>query len=219
MASAPQTNHPDETMPSHYPASHTALLLLDFHTAFLSHMPEDKALAALSAASTTRKWAKTQNIQVIHCLIDPTLPPFPTCKDKHRIASIVEAFASGGAEEPAVLREGTEDDKTFLRRGGYVSALKSPGLVDFLRERGIVSLVLAGLSTSGCVLRTAVAASDEEFVVSVLEDGCADGKGEVHAVLVGEVLPGRGYVYTCKAFREGWEERTLGLEGGRNKTR
>jgi nicotinamidase-related amidase len=77
--------------------------------------------------------------------------------------------------EPQELMEGGDDmDVTFKRRPGYVSALKSPGLEDFLREKGIQSLFLAGLSTSGCVLRTALAAGDADCCGGRVR-GCEEG--------------------------------------------
>ncbi|KAF2438107.1 Isochorismatase hydrolase [Karstenula rhodostoma CBS 690.94] len=208
MSSTPPT---DPTSPSHYPPNQTALLLLDFHTLFVDSLPAPKGHAALAVAASTKKWAKSTGIHVIHCLIDTEQTPFPTCKSIPRWTSIADSFKAGGGDEPAALREDAHGERTFLRRAGYVSALKSPGLVEYLREEGIVSLVVTGLSTSGCVLRTAAAACDDEFVVTVLEDGCADGEQDVHDALVKKVLLGRGYVYTAEAFRDGWEKRTLGL--------
>lgn len=70
--------------------------------------------------------------------------------------------SSGTSDEPVSLidRAGA-DELTFVRRPGYISALKSPGLMEFLHEKGIESLILTGLSTSCCVLRTALQATDE----------------------------------------------------------
>ncbi|KAF9729654.1 hypothetical protein PMIN06_003230 [Paraphaeosphaeria minitans] len=206
MASATST---DPTTPSHYSASQTALLLLDFHSIIVGSIPDGKGENAVAVAASAKAWAKSQNIEVIHCLIDDSVPIFPTCKDIQTFAAIIGMFKTGAGAEPAALLENAADEKTFLRRGGYVSALKSPGLLEYLREKGIVNLVLTGLVTSGCVLRTAAAACDEEFVVSVLADACADREQQVHEVLVKDVLAGRGYVYTSEAFREGWEKKTL----------
>lgn len=108
---------------------------------------------------------------------------------------------AGGAE-PEALRGQSRNEVTFLRRPGYVSALKSPGLLEYLGRKGVKSLVLAGLSTSGCVMRTAVAASDEEFVVTVLSDGCMDPVEGLHEVIIGKLL-NRGWVATSEEFREG----------------
>ena len=148
---------------------------------------------------------------MIHALVDVNATPYPTCKDAHKFASIAAAMkSSGGGAEPAELLEEVGDDVTFTRRPGYVSALKSPGLDDFLQKRGIKSLVLTGLSTSGCVLRTAIMASDAEYVVSVISNGCADQVEGVHDMMVGKILNNRGYVFTAEDFQEGFAKATGG---------
>ena len=201
-------NAGDKSTPGHYGPSQTALLLLDFHSMFVQKAGGPKAVAALEVAAKMRTWAKSQGIQVIHGLIDINAAPFPTCKDADRLAGLAAAMKSSDDEEPAELLEGGGDDVTFTRRPGYVSALKSPGLDDFLQKKGIKSLVLAGLSTSGCVLRTAVTASDAEYVVSVISDGCADPVEGVHDIVVGKLLNNRGYVTTAAEFQEGFAKAT-----------
>lgn len=192
----------DLTTPGHYAASQTALLLLDFHQAFIEKAAGPDATVAFHNAARLRLWARSKGIQVIHCLIDGQAIPFPTCKGFVRFEGIARAMAN---DEPQELLEGGDNgDVTFKRRPGYISALKSPGLEDFLREKGIQSLFLAGLSTSGCVLRTALAAGDAEFVVTVVADGCADARKEVHDVAL-EIMGNRGYVATAEDIRLGFE--------------
>ncbi|RDW62539.1 hypothetical protein BP5796_10841 [Coleophoma crateriformis] len=203
-------NVADISTPGHYGPSKTALLLLDFHSMFVEKVASPKGPAALEVAAKIRQWAKSQGIQVVHCIVDVNAAPFPTCKDANRFQSIVSAMGLSGAAEPAVLLEGGGDDVTFTRRPGYVSALKSPGLDDFLQKKGIKSLVLAGISTSGCVMRTAITASDAEYVVSVISDGCADPVEEVHEIVVGKLLNNRGYVATAAEFQEGYAKATGG---------
>lgn len=192
----------DLTTPGHYAASQTALLLLDFHQAFIEKAAGPDATVALHNAARLSLWARSKGIQVVHCLIDGQATPFPTCKGFVRLTAMARAMAT---DEPHELVEGGDDgDVTFKRRPGYISALKSPGLEDFLREKGIQSLFLAGLSTSGCVLRTALAAGDAEFVVTVVADGCADARKEVHDVAL-EIMGNRGYVATAEDIKLGFE--------------
>lgn len=203
-------NAADKSTPGHYGPSQTALLLLDFHSMFVQKAGGPKAHAALEVAAKMRAWAKSQGIQVIHGLIDINAAPFPTCKDAGRLAGVVAAMKSSGGEEPAELLEGGGGDVTFTRKPGYVSAFKSPGLDDFLQKRGIKSLVLTGLSTSGCVLRTAITATDAEYVVTVISGGCADPVEGMHDMIVGRVLNNRGYVTTAAEFQEGFAKATGG---------
>ncbi|KAI0378849.1 Isochorismatase hydrolase [Hypomontagnella monticulosa] len=198
-------NPADITTPGHYGPSQTALLLLDFHTMLVQKGGGPKAAAALEVAAQMRTWAKSQGIQVIHGLIDLDGTPFPTCMGAAMLGQVVAAAKAGGGEEAAELSAGGSDGEiTFTRKPGHVSALKSPGLEDFLKQKGITSLVLTGLSTSGCVMRTAVTATDAEYVVTVISDGCADPAEGVHEVMVGKVLSSRGYVATAAEFQEGF---------------
>jgi nicotinamidase-related amidase len=201
-------NAADKTTPGYYGPSQTALLLIDYHSMFVQ-MPGGRD--ALKVAAEIRLWAKSQAIQVVHVLLDVDAAPYPTCKDPDKIAGFTIAMkASGGGGEPAELLEDDGDDVTFTRKPGQASALKSPGLDDFLQEKGIKSLVLAGLSTSGCVLRTSVTATDAEYVVSVISDGCADPIEGVHDMLVGKVLNNRGFVSTGVEFQQGYAKAISG---------
>ncbi|KAI9689749.1 MAG: hypothetical protein M1822_009631 [Bathelium mastoideum] len=198
------SNPADPSTPDHYGPSQTALLLLDFHSTFIQQAGGSDAPAALETAAKMRTWAKSQRIHVIHCLVDTNATPFPTCKDAERLVAVITALKSnGGAEEDARLHEGGSDgDIIFTRTPGFVSALKSPGLDDYLQQKNIKSLVLAGLSTSGCVMRTAFAATDAEYVVSVISDGCADRSDGVHDMVMEKILNGRAHVTTAIEFQD-----------------
>jgi nicotinamidase-related amidase len=58
-----------------------------------------------------------------------------------------------------------------------------------LQRRGIDTLVLAGISTSGVVLSTVRDAHDRDYRVLVVADACADRDQEVHGVLLGKIFP------------------------------
>ncbi|KAJ6121110.1 Isochorismatase hydrolase [Penicillium sp. IBT 18751x] len=198
-------NDADKSCPSHWGPSQTALLLLDFHSMFVSRLPE-KGPAAVKVAAEMKTWAKSKGIKVVHALIDFSASPFETCKGSERLAAIVEAMKEHGATESSELLQDTDDEVTFLRRPGYVSALKSPGLDDYLKKNNIKSLLLAGLSTSGCVTRTAIPACDEEYVVTTISDACADSDDELHRVMLEKVLNNRGYVSSANEIRKGFEK-------------
>ena len=196
----------NQAAPGYYGPSQTALLLLDFHSLFVQHAGGPSAPAALSVAAEMRAWAKAKGIRVIHCLIDIHATPFETCKDATRFVEVAKTMKTSGGEEPCELLANKGNDLTFTRRPGYVSALKSEGLDEFLQNNGIKSLILTGLSTSGCVARTALAANDAEYVVSVLSDGCADREQGIHDLLLGKMLNNRGYVVSASEFRKGYDE-------------
>lgn len=195
----------DPAAPGYYAPSQTALLLLDFHQMFVDKAGGPNAPATLQTAAGQRIWAKSHGIQVIHCLIDVLGTPYRTCKGAARLSGIIAAMATDGGDEPNELCKDRDDhERTFTRRPGHVSALKSPGLEEYLQSQSIKNLILAGLSTSGCVLRTALAACDAEYVVTVISDGCADGGEGLHDPAL-KVVESRGYVTTAVEFRESYE--------------
>ena len=195
----------DVSTPSYYSPAQTALLLLDFHNMFIQAAGGAKAPEALQVAVEMRKWAKSLGIHVIHAVVDVTKTPFPTCKAGKRLGGLLTMMQGDPGKEPNELVQDYGSDIQFTRTPGHVSALKSPGLDDYLKEKGIKNLILTGLSTSGCVMRTAVAATDAEYVVTVISDACADGKEGVHEAVLG-VMSRTTNIATAAEFREGYEK-------------
>ncbi|KAF2167793.1 hypothetical protein M409DRAFT_21943 [Zasmidium cellare ATCC 36951] len=194
-----------QNAPGHYSPSQTALLLLDYKALVIGRIGP-KAEAAVKEAAKMRDWARSKGIVVLHALVDFTgTPPFDTTKEFDRLSELTtQVKREGGGEEPAELLQG-DGDVEFNRRPGYISALQSDGIKKFLQEKGIKSLLLMGLSTGGCVLRTALDAAENEFVVTITRDGCADAKDDVHEFLFGKVF-GRGdFVVTGREFRDGYD--------------
>ena len=75
-----------------------------------------------------------------------------------------------------------------------VGAMSTTDLDRQLRDRGIDTLVLAGISTSGVVLATVVEAADRDYRLYVLADGTEDPDEQTRDVLLGKVFPRRAQV-------------------------
>ena len=69
-----------------------------------------------------------------------------------------------------------------------------------LRSRGIETLVLAGIATSGAVLSTVRIAHDLDYSLVVIEDCCGDKNEEAHRVLVTQIFPNQATVTTADQF-------------------
>jgi nicotinamidase-related amidase len=193
--------------PGHYRPQQTALLLLDY-SHIITNNGGGRAHSAVKVATNMRNWAKTHAIEVIHALIDfsGATPPLPTHKEPIRLRNLIaHVKIFGGGDEPAELLEGVIADKTFYRRLGNISAIHSANIKEYLQDNGIRSLIIMGLSTSGCVLRTSFEAAEDGFVVTVIEDGCADPDRDVHDFLFGKVLQRTVFVMTAAEFQEGYE--------------
>lgn len=75
-----------------------------------------------------------------------------------------------------------------------VGAFGTTDLHEQLQARGIDTLLLAGISTSGCVHSTVLDAYDRDYRVIVLADVCADPDQEVHRFLLERIFPKRAEV-------------------------
>jgi nicotinamidase-related amidase len=82
-----------------------------------------------------------------------------------------------------------------------VGAMSTTDLDRQLRDRGIDTLVLAGLSTSGVVLSTVVEATDRDYKLYVLSDATDDPDAEARDFLLGKVFPRRAEVIDTGMLR------------------
>jgi nicotinamidase-related amidase len=77
-----------------------------------------------------------------------------------------------------------------------VSAFAGSDLDVVLRAKGVDTLVLTGIATSGVVLSTLRQAADLDYRLVVLADGCLDADPEVHRVLTEKVFVRQAEVTT-----------------------
>jgi nicotinamidase-related amidase len=94
-----------------------------------------------------------------------------------------------------------------------VSAFTGSDLDVLLRARGIDSLVLAGIATSGVVLSTLRQAADLDYRLTVLADGCLDADPQVHQVLVDKVFPRQAEVTRITEWTASLSQARSGADG------
>lgn len=205
----------DPCSPLAVPKTQTALLLLDFHNFIVGSQPNE-GQDVLSKAVELRSWAKTHSIMVLHCLIDLKALTAANRKMAGRVNGVRQKWLSykapsdssdGDPRGEAPQLAASADEYLFYRPPSHVSALGSYGLEEFLAQRGIRSLVLAGFSTSGCVINTAKGAADKGFVVTAVSDACGDKDKEVHTVIMEKLLVGQVHVTQTLGWASAWEAR------------
>jgi nicotinamidase-related amidase len=98
----------------------------------------------------------------------------------------------GSDVHPALKPEAT--DVVIVKH--RVGAFAATDLDLILRSKSIDTLILLGISTSGVILSTVRHASDADYRLLVVSDGCADRDAEVHGVLMGKVLARQATVLT-----------------------
>lgn len=199
--------------PLAFHTSQTALLLLDFHAFIVKSQPEGRGPAAVSSAAALRAWARDRGMLVVHCMIDlraTTAAERKMAKRTNGVRDRMRGEAPTTKGEVAEV-EAEAGEYIFYRPPSHVSAMGSYGLREFLREHDVRSLVLAGFSTSGCVINTAKGAADEGFSVTVVEDACGDRDASVHEMIMGKLLIGQAHVVGREEFVGAWKREKVDI--------
>jgi nicotinamidase-related amidase len=119
----------------------------------------------------------------------------PTSRMGRRVSTSASAFHADSPNTAVHDRVAPEDGDIVVRKV-RVGAFSTTDLDARLRERGVDTLILAGISTSGVTLSTVRDASDRDYRVIVLADATADPDREVHAFLTERIFPRQADVIT-----------------------
>ncbi|MFB9907807.1 cysteine hydrolase family protein [Allokutzneria oryzae] len=188
------------TAPALDPA-HTALLVMDCQPAILALLPEggalldrvEAAIADVRASGGTVAYVRVGFTETDWDAIPATNKSFAPVAQHRLMHHEDPAFA---IHERLAPQEGDITVRK-IRYGG----MSTTDLDQRLRERGITTLVVSGVSTSGVVLSTVLDAADRDYLLHVLSDGVADPDAEAHNVLLQHVFPTRATVIDTAQLR------------------
>lgn len=157
-----------------------ALILIDFVEAYFR--PENELYAdpqsALDAALVLRELAHSKNIPVIitNVVYDPNgLTGGVFFKKAKPLRNFVPDAEHNGW--PAGLEPGKKD---ILLSKQYPSAFFGTSLSSTLTAAGIDTVILTGLTTSGCVRASCVDACSYGFRPIIVEEACGDRHADPH---------------------------------------
>lgn len=175
----------------------SVLILMDFQRGIVAGA-ERAGAAALESAETALTAARDRGIPVVHVRV-AFRPDYPEISPQNKaFAAIAEHGDSMTEASPltAIVIEVAPlpgEPVVTKRRFG---AFSGSDLDAVLRGIQADRLVLAGVTTSGVVLSTVRYAADQDYLITVLFDACADHDPEVHRVLMRKVFPRQADVVT-----------------------
>ena len=158
-----------------------ALILVDFVEAYFD---KDSPLYAdvddaLSSALRVREAARSLGIPVIYTNVvyqeggaDGGV--------FYRKVPVLEVFVAGNPLGGWAVGLEPADDELVVSKQ-YPSAFFGTSLAEALTANGIDTLIITGLTTSGCVRATCVDAMSHGFAPMVVADACGDRHDEPHA--------------------------------------
>ncbi len=174
-----------------------ALLVMDYQNGIVSMLGEpDELLSRASEAIAIARRAGAHVGYVRVAFEDADFAAIPaTSRMGARVATSAQAF-DNDSPATAVHERVAPQDSDIIVRKVRVGAFSTTDLDAQLRERGVDTLILAGISTSGVVLSTVRDASDRDYRVLVLADATADPEADVHAFLTERIFPRQADVIT-----------------------
>ena len=185
----------DEDVPK-VDAARTALVLMDFQPAVLGTVAESDTAALLANAEKALTWARSAGLTVAHVRVAFQDADYRAIPQRNRAFAPLRGggmMADGSPECEIIESLRPQGDEIVVRKTRFGS-FSTTNLSSRLREAGIESLILAGISTSGVVLSTVRDAADQDFQIYVLADACADGNPHVHSLLTEAVFAHQAYV-------------------------
>jgi nicotinamidase-related amidase len=181
----------------------TALLVMDYQAGILGRLPGADALverAAGAVASVRRAGGTVGYVRVAFTEADlaalPANSPMAV-----RVAGSGSAMHDDSPLTQVDERVAPEPGDVVVRKT-RIGAFSTTDLDARLRGRGIDTLLLAGISTSGVVLSTVRDAADRDYRLVVVSDLCADPDEEVHAFLVERIYPRQADVVTASELAD-----------------
>ncbi len=178
-------------------AKYTALLVMDYQNGILGMVTDADALlgrAAEAIATVRRHGGHIGYVRVAFDDADIAAMP-PRNKMSARVKAGGPALRSD-SPTTAIHESIAPQPGDMVVRKTRVGPFLTTDLAQQLAARGITTLILAGISTSGVVLSTVRDAADRDFEIFVLADACADPEPGVHEFLTEKIFPRQGEVIT-----------------------
>ena len=182
-----------ETPPTIDPGA-AALLVMDYQNGIVARVRDpDALLERVSAATET---ARGHDVVVAYVRVAFTDADYVAVPETNKSFSALtsERLMHDDAPETQIHERVAPRAGDIVVRKVRVGAFSTTDLDAQLRARGITTLIIAGISTSGVVLSTIRDAADRDYRIYVLADATADPDHDVHATLIEKVFPRQAFV-------------------------
>ena len=173
--------------------SRTALLLLDFQNGIVARIDDHAPLLERAAAALAA--AREHGLTIAHVRVAFADGETPAGGMGRRI-NTPQARALMHADAP-----GTQLDERVRPQEGEIVVRKTRvgpfGTTDLheqLQARGIDTLVIGGIATSGAVLSAVRDGHDRDYRLIVVDDLVADPRPGIHELLIEHIIPAQAEV-------------------------
>lgn len=179
-----------------------ALLMVDFANAYF--VPESPLFAdrpeVIGKAAALLGWARLRGMLVCHTRVEYRSDGLDGGVFFRKIPAL-KAFCVGNPLGDTVPELAPRSDEPVVTKQ-YASAFFGTSLASLLRAQGVDCVLLAGMSTSGCVRASAVDAMQHGFIPVVVADACGDRHPAPHEANLFDLAAKYADVLTFAQLRE-----------------
>jgi len=158
----------------------SALVLLHYQGDILSIFATAGIDAYVRRMTALAASARAAGMPVIFVRIGFS-PDYPEISPNNQNGQMIRSFGLFTAD---TVPEGLRAPGDRVLTAHRVSAFHGTPLDPLLRAQGIDTLLMAGITTTGVVVSTLCDASDRDYRILLIEDGCFDPDAEAHAGLL-----------------------------------
>ena len=188
--------------PSPIDASRAALLVMDYQNGVVEMIGEDAAAPLLDRVSRAIAQVRDRGGQVGYVRVGFAEGDQLAGRMADRLGDLAATAFHADAPGTQVHDAVAPQEGDVVVRKTRVGPFGTTDLDEQLRARGVDTLIMAGIATSGVVLSAVRDGHDRDYRVVVVSDLCADRDDEVHAFLVERIFPHQGDVITTRELGE-----------------
>ncbi|MBT2232984.1 cysteine hydrolase family protein [Nonomuraea sp. NEAU-A123] len=187
-----------------------ALLVMDYQPAILASLPgpaDPEALLSRVAGAIADM--RAYGAAIAHVRVGFTEADWAAIPPANKTFSFIGRQRLMHHEDPATAfhhQLAPEPGDITVRKTRF-GALSTTDLDRQLRDRGITTLVIAGITTSGVVLSTVIDAADRDYQLYILADGVTDPDQQAHHTLMTSVFPRLAHIIDTAELRSFLQER------------
>jgi nicotinamidase-related amidase len=168
----------------------TALLVMDYQPGIVGRLEDGDALVTRAQEAIAAARAAGATVGYVRvAFTDEEFDSMPEGAPMARVKQMPREQMHDDSPATQVDERVAPAEGDIVVRKTRVGPFLTTDLDEQLRARGIDTLLLAGISTSGVVLSTVRDAHDRDYRLYVLADATADPLPDVHAALIEKILP------------------------------
>jgi nicotinamidase-related amidase len=173
----------------------TALLVMDYQHGTLGRLPDADAL--LTRAQETIELLRSRGVTIGYVRVGFADGEKPGGRMGTLVTPEILPMLHADAPGTQIHDRVAPHDGDIVVRKVRVGPFGTTDLHSQLQARGIDTLILAGLSTSGVVLSAVRDGHDRDYRLVVVSDLTADPEPDVHEFLIGRVISKQAGVVTA----------------------